>query len=169
MPWEHLSADRIFAELSALPVPALLVRSSGIPVFRGASAFQCSGAPAFRFRRPCRHQTRRSPRRLRFSGSLPFTASAPAHNRDLSTRSPRRSRFADSGALDSAVGPRSLSIRRFALGLRSSAVHRIGSPASPLLAPARSPLSPVFPGFPAHYGLHFPVRSQTAVRGTSDP
>ena len=53
--------------------------------------------------------------------------------------------------------------------LRLFTVHRIGSPASPLLAPARSPLSPVFPGFPARYGLHFPVRSQTAVPSTSDP
>ena len=140
MPWEHLSADRIFAELSALPVPALLVRSSGIPVFRGASAFQCSGAPASHFRRPCRHQTRRSPQRLRFSDSL-HRIGAGSQPRPLYafTASLTVRRFWCSR---STVGPRSLSIHRFALGLRSSAVHRIGSPASLLLAARCRPYFP---------------------------
>ena len=122
---------------------------------RRAVRHACSGAsrPEFRHfgvsaicsRLPRRHQTRRSSRHLRFSGSSPFTASAGSQPQ-LSTRSPRRSRFAGFGALAplSAHGLSAFAVSPSAL--RSSAVHGIGSSGPPrcsLLLAARC--RPYFP------------------------
>ena len=57
MPWEHLSADRIFAELSALPVPALLIRSSGVPAFQCSAVLRRSVFAAPAVTRPAAHRS----------------------------------------------------------------------------------------------------------------